>query len=138
MVHLFTSFTYNDPCLLVKAGRAFNPKLQKISYIYKYKYQLLKSWCLLLFFRFTYHISKTPIPLEKVGWRISVFYTAIPLRIISSYKGDGLHSSINTGSIDSPSPVPPFFLTLAVSALKKRSNIYGISSLSIPIPLSCI
>ena len=27
-------------------------------------------------------------------------YTAIPLRIISSYKGDGLHSSINTGSID--------------------------------------
>ena len=55
---------------------------------------------MLLFFRFTYHISKTPIPLEKVGWGISVFYTAIPLRIISSYKGDGLHSSINTGSID--------------------------------------
>ncbi len=26
---------------------------------------------LLLFFRFTYHISKTPIPLEKVGWGIS-------------------------------------------------------------------
>ena len=41
-------------------------------------------------------------------------------------------------AIDSPSPVPPFFLTLAVSALKKRSNICGISSLSIPIPLSCI
>ena len=38
-----TSFTYNDPCQLVKAGRAFNPKIQKISYIYKYKYQLLKS-----------------------------------------------------------------------------------------------
>ena len=32
MVHLFTSFTYNDPCQLVKAGRAFNPKIQKISY----------------------------------------------------------------------------------------------------------
>ena len=27
---------------------------------------------MLLFFRFTYHISKTPIPLEKVGWGISV------------------------------------------------------------------
>ena len=38
-----TSFTYNDPCQLVKAGRAFNPKIQKISYIYKYKYQLLMS-----------------------------------------------------------------------------------------------
>ena len=74
MVHLFTSFTYNDPCQLVKAGRAFNPKIQKISYIYKYKYQLLKSWCLLLFFRFTYHISKTPIPLEKVGWGISFIF----------------------------------------------------------------
>ena len=30
-----TSFTYNDPCQLVKAGRAFDPKIQKISYIYK-------------------------------------------------------------------------------------------------------
>lgn len=46
MVHLFTSFTYNDPCLLVKAGRAF--------------------------FRFNYYISKPPIPLEKVGWGISL------------------------------------------------------------------
>ena len=27
---------------------------------------------MLLFFRFTYHISKTPIPLEKVEWGISV------------------------------------------------------------------
>ena len=57
----------------MKAGRAFNPKIQKISYIYKYKYQLLKSWYLLLFFRFNYYISKTPIPLEKVGWGISVY-----------------------------------------------------------------
>ena len=78
MVHLFTSFTYNDPCQLVKAGRAFNPKIQKISYIYKYKYQLLKSWYLLLFFRFTYHISKTPIPLEKVGWGM-IFSNPIPV-----------------------------------------------------------
>jgi hypothetical protein len=70
VVHLFTSFTYNYPCQLVKAGRAFNPKIQKISYIYKYKYQLLMGWCLLLFFRFNYYISKPPIPLEKVGWGI--------------------------------------------------------------------
>ena len=41
-----------------------------------------------------------PSPLEKVGWGLYFIYTAIPLRIISSYKGDGLHSSINTGSID--------------------------------------
>ena len=24
-----TSFTYNDPCQLVKVGRAFNPKIQR-------------------------------------------------------------------------------------------------------------
>ena len=71
MVHLFTSFTYNDPCQLVKAGRAFNPKIQKKSYIYKYKYQqyrLIRAFLGLLI-----AISKIPIPLEKVGWGISVY-----------------------------------------------------------------
>ena len=38
-----TSFTYNYHCQLVKAGWAFIPKIQKKSYIYKYKYQPLMS-----------------------------------------------------------------------------------------------
>ena len=72
MVHLFTSFTYNDPCQLVKAGRVLDPKIQKKSYIYKLniyqQYRQIRAFLGLLLV-----ISKTSIPLEKVGWGISVY-----------------------------------------------------------------
>ena len=61
MVHLFTSFTYNDPCQLVKAGRAFDPKIQKISYIYKLNINIRVSSDT-NFFRFTYRYKQNPHP----------------------------------------------------------------------------
>ena len=42
------------------------------------------SWYLLLFFRFNYYISKTPIPLEKVGWGMIL---SVPIPIPTDKNG---------------------------------------------------